>query len=141
MKIIHVFMMFIYLMACAAPNQKRVESIFEIDFQDYFKNDTISLAIDSQSVVSNLIVNSDTSVGLTALSVRFFIIEEGVQVKYGAESVLINKLTFPVEIILSLNGYRNKYLIDLNKGKYVGFSKKIDKSFYFYQADEAFEYD
>lgn len=141
MKIIHVFMMFISLMACAAPNQKRVESIFEIDFQDYFKNDTISLAIDSQSVVSNLIVNSDTSVGLTALSVRFFIIEEGVQVKYGAESVLINKLTFPVEIILSLNGYRNKYLIDLNKGKYVGFSKKIDKSFYFYQADEAFEYD
>ena len=141
MKIIHVFMMFISLMACAAPNQKRVESIFEIAFQDYFKNDTISLAIDSQSVVSNLIVNSDTSVGLTALSVRFFIIEEGVQVKYGAESVLINKLTFPVEIILSLNGYRNKYLIDLNKGKYVGFSKKIDKSFYFYQADEAFEYD
>lgn len=141
MRTILVFLMFFLPMVYAANNQKIMDSILVIDFQDYFKNDTISLGIGCQSVFTNMIVNSEPSTGLTDLTVKFFIVEEGVQVQYGAEFVFINKLTSPVEIILCLNGYSSKYLIDLDKGKYIGFSKKTDKSFYFYQAKEAFEYD
>lgn len=130
-----------FLMVYTAQGQENMNSFLEIDFQDNFKNDTISLEIGCQSVFSNLVVNSEFSTGLTQLSIKFFFVEEGVKVVYGAESGFINKFRSPVELILYLNGNRIEYSIDLDKGKYIGFSKQTNKSFHFYQANEAFEYD
>lgn len=132
-----------FLSACSAKGQKNMNTILEIDFQDFFKNDTVSLEIGHQSVVKNVIVNSDFSTGLTELRLKVFLNEDQWMVQFGTKSVEINKVAGQIEINVLLNGYLNNYNIDLEHGKYIGINKKSNsnKLFDFYQAKEPFVYD
>ena len=130
-----------FLTACSVKSQKNMDTTLEIDFQDFFKNDTVSLEIGHQSVLKNIIVNSDFSTGLTELCVKVFLDEDESLVQIGSKTIKINKVVRPIVINVYLNGYKNEYTIDLKQGKYIGLSKKSNALLNFYQAKEPFEYD
>ena len=130
-----------FLTACSVKSQKNMDTTLEIDFQDFFKNDTVSLEIGHQTVLKNIIVNSDFSTGLTELCVKVFLDEDESLVQIGSKKIKINKVVRPIVINVYLNGYKNEYTIDLKQGKYIGLSKKSNALLNFYQAKEPFEYD
>lgn len=137
----HILLLMLLLTACSVKSQKDMNSFFEIDFQDFFKNDTISFEIGHQPIFKNVIVNSDFSTGLTELTIKVVFNGDGGVVKFGTKSIEIKKIDNPIEINVYLNGHQSKYTIDLKQGRYIGLSKKSKTSFDFYQEKEPFEYD
>lgn len=131
----------VFLTACSAKSQKNMDTTLEIVFQDFFKDDTVSLEIGHQSVLKNIIVNSDFSTGLTELCVRVFLDEDESLVQFGSKTIKISKVVRPIVINVYLNGNKNEYTIDLKQGKYIGLSKKSNALLDFSQAKEPFEYD
>lgn len=47
----------LFLTACTAKNPKNMDSFLEIDFQDFFKNDTVSLSINQYSIFKDKTIN------------------------------------------------------------------------------------
>lgn len=137
----HIFLIMLFLTACSAKSQKNMDTTLEIDFQDFFKNDTVSLEIGHQTVLKNIIVNSDFSTGLTELCLNVFLNEDESFVQFGTKTIKLNKVVRPIMINVYLNGNKNEYTIDLKQGKYIGLSKKSNALLDFDQAKEPFEYD
>lgn len=137
----YILLLVVFFTACSAKSQKNTDTSLEIDFQDFFKNDTVSLEIGQQSILENMILNSDFSTGLTGLFLKVFLKEDKGIVQFGTKTVEINKIGKPLVVVVYLNGHRNEYTLDLKQGKYIGLSKKSNMLLDFYQAKEPFEYD
>ena len=129
------------LIACTVRSQKNMDSYLEIDFQDFFKNDTVSLTINQYLIFKNKPLISDFSTGITDVRVRIYHYEGGGLIKFDNDSLKIDSLSNPVIIKASLNGSLNEYTIKLENGKYIGLSKKSDTGFKLYQSKKPFEYD
>lgn len=56
-------------------------------------------------------------------------------------NIRINDIAIPFTLDIYLNGNLNRYSLDENKGKYIGFNRNSKTTFEFYQQDEPFEYD
>lgn len=137
----YILLLMVFLTACSAKSQKNMDTTLEIDFQDFFKNDTVSLKIGDQFVLKDITVNSGFSTGLTDLCVKVFFDEDESLVQFCSKTIRINNVVRPIIIVVYLNGNKNEYAIDLKQGKYIGFSKKSNALLDFTQAKEPFEYD
>ncbi|MCH4895567.1 hypothetical protein E0494_02490 [Marinilabiliaceae bacterium JC040] len=139
-KVMQISIVFL-VMACCVNIRQNINSTFEIDFQDFFKRDTVSIKVGGQLVLKNKIINSDFSTGLTDLSLKVYIKENYVIVEIEDNKIRINDIAIPFTLDIYLNGNLNRYSLDENKGKYIGFNKNSKTTFEFYQQDEPFEYD
>lgn len=137
----YLFFIVCILMSCAVKSQKNMDSYLEIDFQDFFKNDTVSLTINQYLVFANKTLNSDFSTGITDIRVKIYRNKNEGFVKLGKDSIMIGSLTDPIIINATLNGNNNEYKVDIEKGKYIGLSNKGGNNFKLYQSKEPFEYD
>lgn len=137
----YLFFIVCIIMSCTVKSQKNMESYLEIDFQDYFQNDTVSLSIDKYLVFANMPLNSDFSTGITDIQVKIYKQRKGGFVKYGKSRIKIGNLTGLLNISVSLNGNKNEFKVDIAKGKYIGLSKKGDNNLRLYQSKEPFEYE
>lgn len=120
----------------------KTETMLQISFQDFFKEDTVSFNIEDYNVFSNLVLTSDEILGKTEISVQ--IIKETSQtilIKYQkSEERCPFKSNKSLQISVILNGRKNVFEIDTTKGKYIGFGKKIDE-IYMRQSKQPFEYE
>jgi hypothetical protein len=136
--------MFLYfiiiLMTYPAKSQENITSFFEIDFQEGFKKDIISLEINQYSIFKNRVAICNRQ-SLTNTFVKVYLFDEGGLITFCDESLKINKITFPIVLTISLNDNLNEFTIDLEKGKYIGFGKKNNSELEFYQSKIPFPYD
>lgn len=137
----YLFFIVFITMSFVLKSQKNMVSCLEIDFQDFFLNDSVSLAINQYFIFANKILNSDFSSGITDMRVKIYRSKNESFVIIGNDSIMIGSMTDTIIINATLNGNENKYKIDIDKGKYIGLSKKCDDGFILYQSKEPFEYD
>lgn len=123
------------------------ESCLEIDFQDFFQEDTMTLKMNDCIVFENLVLTSSQSTGLTNVQVFAYEYSAGLislkLVLWGDSDKEVCRLkkneVYHAEIIL--NGQMVSFELFLGRGKYFGFSKKGEADLYFNQSQIPFEYD
>ena len=138
-----LYMLLLVTSSCSSSKQSiSMEPILlEIDFQDFFKNDKISLKFNQCSVVSDIVVNSNESTGLS--TVRLKVYKQGdknYRIVYSDTSIICKRGGNNIELIVELNGGANRFLIDINAGKFIGFSKKSETGLIYNQSKTPFEY-
>jgi hypothetical protein len=127
--------------SCIISQQKKikVEKIV-IDFQDFFKNDTVSIYFNNCQLFENKILNSNQVLGHTGVTLQ---INNQNDVMLGNTALNIHctvNLKLENEVNIILNGNMERFIIDLSKGIYIGFDKK-EKHLYLLQSKMPFEYD
>jgi len=95
----------------------------EVVFQDYFKNDTITLKINNTTIVNKAIISSN-DIGFSKLQYNFT--ENSIVSKYDKQKQYIPlvknvKIKKVVHINILCNGFSKKFRINLQKGKHIGF--------------------
>jgi hypothetical protein len=125
-----------------AKSQGNKTFFFQIDFQDFFVHDTVCLSINQYYILNKKVLTSDFSTGVTDGIVEVFHCNNGsVLIKIGKDSLKIKRLSTPIKIKVFLNGRLSKYKINLDQGRYIGFSKGKINKFVFYQSKRPFEYE
>jgi hypothetical protein len=119
------------------------ESILEIDFRDYFKNDIVSFKIDNYYIFNDLKLKSDEILGYADIYIKVFKINDhSLLIKYSDIEIECNGLSGnDIVLTVVINDIPNVFVIDVSKGKYVGFDKETDNIIYMSQRDKPFEYE
>lgn len=97
--------------------------LVQVDFQEFFNSDTVSLSIEGQTVMPAQVLTSDAT-GKACRTVRLCATDDCVDVC--ADEC---RIEFPCrprrlyETSVTLNGTVRTYLIDPEKGRYIGFGK------------------
>ncbi|SDQ40841.1 hypothetical protein SAMN05421664_1494 [Chryseobacterium soldanellicola] len=151
-KIISVILIFYSI--CTAFAQSVENNKLKISFNDFFKKDTISLKINKNEIISNLVITSRESIGFADLDVTILdcnkvkiynkVIVSNTSTVSNKELILKRKLKFKsiINLSLTLNGKKQEFKIDLKKGKYIGLSKDdVKAEFILSQSEHSFEYD
>ncbi|MEG0929134.1 hypothetical protein [Chryseobacterium sp.] len=148
-KIILLIIIFCSISIISAQN---TDNILKISFNDFFDKDTISLGINRNKIINGLVITSRKSIGFADLDVT---VTDCNKVKIynklivSGQSTVSNKeiklkytlkLKSKVNIFLTLNGEKQKFVIDVKKGKYIGLNKNKDR-FELSQSQYPFEYD
>lgn len=142
MKYICVFALFVFNISCVTLNKHkgmRVEKM-AIAFQDFFENDTVSISLNDCQLFENKVLNSVKEIGYTGITLW---IDNQNEILLG--STVLNTpcrvdLNSENKVSVVLNGNIETFIIDLNKGVYIGFDKKEDH-LYLIQSTMPFEYD
>lgn len=134
--------------------QSTGNNILKISFNDFFEKDTVSLEINKNKIVNNLVITSRKSIGFADLDIIILdcnkvkiynkVIISGKSTTSNKEIALKRKLKFNhiINLSLTLNGKKQEFKIDIKKGKYIGLSKNDVKSeFSLSQSQNSFEYD
>ena len=114
----------------------------QIDFQDNFKNDTISITFQNKILLENYILNSDVVDGLTDLIIKFMKTNKKLEVFLSEKRKFLFAYsnTSKNHLIIKLNGKEKEMFINLKKGRYLGVMKNEDK-ICITQSELPFEYD
>jgi hypothetical protein len=116
--------------------------LFEIDFQDFFENDRASLRLNNCIIFENVQLVSDKSEGLTDIILKGYWCEKNkIEIIFKKKSVICNFSEHKIDLLILFNNKEKPYLIDLRKGKYLGFSKKNSDELVFNQSLKPFVYD
>ncbi|SKB90504.1 hypothetical protein [Macellibacteroides fermentans] len=137
----YIFFIALMVFSCSANSQNMVYRCFEIDFQDFFKNDTVSLSVNHHQVFKNEILNSDFSTGITNVRVRVCFHKKRGLIVYESKSFEIDNLSQPIVLKVHINGVLNEYKINLKQGEYIGLSMKRSGGLNIYQSKMPFEYE
>lgn len=125
----------------AKTQVKGYEVVLQIDFQDFFELDTMSMSIDNFTVFKDIVVNSGTVLGLTDVQVQLKKQKDYFICSFRETTNKCPDIGKFVKIKVLVNGVKSEYNIDIGKGKFIGFSKKSNNKLLFVQANSPFEYD
>jgi hypothetical protein len=115
--------------------------VWQIDFQDHFKNDTTSLEINGDKIFADSILSSEPSIGLTKAIVKIYPSGKNkMQVDVFGNISLI-PYSDTLYLVVTINSLRRSYRADLNKGKYIGLTKINKSNLLFSQSIRPFQYD
>jgi hypothetical protein len=135
--------LFSLLFSCKGFNQHNVKKIInemEIDFQDFFKEDIVSVRINDCSIIEDEVVTSNQIIGYTGFRIKV-ISPNKVSYRDKHKTLLCSfNLEANVKVFVTLNGNEELFEIDLSRGHYIGFDKK-DEQLLLSQSKEPFEYD
>ena len=139
----YILNVFLILAVFNAKSQVNTTCFFEIDFGDFFHNDTVCLSINQYSVLNKKVLTSDFSTGITDAIVEVFNYMGSGLITIGKDSIKIKRISTPIKIKVSLNGRLSKYKINLEQGRYIGLSKinRVKNELDFYQSKNPFEYE
>jgi len=140
MKAIVILFSIIVLTNSSLGKSQRDTSLLNIDFQDFFTYDTVSLSVNGAIILKNVIMTSDQSTGFTNDYLAIFQKTNkilSVQLPHEATDVKAEKL---ITLMVTLNGKTSRFEVDPKKGKYVGFSK-VNDQINFVQQKKKFVYD
>jgi len=127
-------------------SNEQISDRIEIDFQDFFANDKMTICVNGCLILKNQILTSDTLMGVGITGVSIIITNNTTKLAIGQSTTILKLpcsivLTSTVRITTILNGYEENFDIDLNNGVYIGFSKKRDGNLSLLQSKIPFEYD
>lgn len=123
---------------------RSIENSFKIDFQEFFKNEKTTLYINDCIIFSKRKLMSDKTIGFTNMVVEFKNIDNDIYFflnkKKGTKvKCQINVNSIDVKIIV--DNTESLFNINLNKGKYLGFSKESNNKVQMDQSFDKFFYD
>ncbi len=140
MKFLSIVLLLMQSFVCFSQTEPSL--IFQIDFQDFFKKDIISLSINDKKILENECITSEPSMGLTKLRVICYRSNNHVLIQItGKDHIQYIKIRRKINLMIDLNGSEIAYKIDLQKGKFIGFSKKGINQLYLRQFRQPFMYD
>ncbi len=121
------------------PDEKAL--IFQIDFQDQFKQDTVSLILNNDTVFSRVVLTSDRVLGITDKIVKIYTMgKDKMEVhSNGFTSATGYRQTMDLAIII--NSSKRIYTTNFNKGKFLRISKACKDDTYVMQSVRHFQYD
>lgn len=112
-----------FLVACtfSKKNTNQLDTYLKIEFQDGFKNDTLSMIVNDCTVFNNEILSSSWNLGVTSANVFLYKSENKFEIKFGKKSVrcILSGKIAPTFIIF-VNSVKNEFQFDVEKGKYIG---------------------
>ena len=122
-------------------NEVKIDTMI-IEFQNFFKNDRVSVIVNDYQIIENEILTSDISTGEAGVTIIF----TNDTIKVEIRQVILTlpctvALTPTVKVITILNGHKKKFNINLNKGIYIGFSRKHKWTLRLLQSEIPFIYD
>lgn len=124
---ISIFLLFFLLnnLYCQNKKEETNDLKMEIVFQDFFKNDTVTVKVNNITIADKVIINSDRLLGVTNLQYDFT--DKGIFNRYDKENGFkINnlkiKLNSIVNIDIVLNDIKYHFKVNLQKGKHLGFN-------------------
>lgn len=119
-----------------------IQTLFQVDFQDFFQNDTVTLEVNGCSIFSKRFLTSDRSTGLTSAIVKAHSTNNAqIKVNFNGQSFLCMDSKDKIFISIIINGFAKNYEVHLSKGKYIGFSKKNKHELIISQSKSPFIYD
>lgn len=120
---------------------KEKEMVFEIDFQDFFSHDNVSLILNADTVFNNVELTSDKSMGLTSAIIKAYLYDTGkMEVFYNGKSSIVD-YTENVNLLVTINSIQRRFKVNLHNGKYLGLSKKYNNDLTIVQRSTSFQYD
>ncbi|MCL6294907.1 hypothetical protein [Jejuia spongiicola] len=131
-----------------ATNLFAQKHIVSIDFQEYFKNDTISLLVNDTKIIENLNLTSNKIVGLSTSSRIIESKEKQLKFEYAdfskpeSESIDLKELKIDQQLKISIkyNDHIFSKEFYIKDGKYIGVYKDKCNSIKFLQSEKGFEY-
>lgn len=140
-----IFLILVLLGLGCSINQKKshIKNTFlVVDFQDYFNNDTVGLKFNNCSIFSGERITTKSPVGFANFRASFFKERKNkYKILYSGKMTMCKSSDKFLKLIVQLNGSEHEFFINLDKGKYIGFSKKNDKELYIFQNLRAFIYE
>lgn len=124
--------------------------MFQVDFQDFFREDIIIFTIDDcrifeKTVTSNIYDESGDMFinnGFTGIAIMGFKVEDYIEIQFEEESARCKIIEGKyLKLTIFLNGTPNVFNVDLSKGKYIGFDKGESNSLLLHQSGYPFEYE
>ena len=120
--------------------KEQTQNKVQIDFRDFFEEDTISVRINNYLIVENKIITSDEVIGFAWFRIKLI---SPNKVSFDSTDMVLPcsfKLKTNVTISIILNGKEESFDVDLEKGRFLGFSKNKNQ-LYFLQRQSPFFYD
>jgi hypothetical protein len=127
---------------------------FQVDFQDVFREDTVSFWVNGQTVFSNQILTNDPNLGVTDMILTFVSIYEGsysVRVLPGARYqvepwITLRDIPDPnvLRLNIKVNELEHEEIVDLAKGRFIGITtmnEKMNDGIFINQWTRPFFYD
>ena len=139
MKYIYI-MLFLSFSSLAFGNNHNQH--LRIMFADFYDSDTLTMYINDNMIITNYILNSDPSLGITSLHFDGAIVNRMAQLKCLNKKFKFKVVDNKLRLSIILNGRCSKIVIDLKKGGYIDFSKKNNKNeLDIFQSKTPFQYD
>lgn len=126
-------------LACKSHRYKILvkDSLLELDFQDFFKNNNVSLTINNTLIFNKVKMMSEEDTGFTGFRVKIY----SDSILVGNKSKYCKSFLYKENILtVIVDGIESKLNITLNNGKYIGLSKKEDNSIFILQDTANFFY-
>lgn len=117
------------------------QKVFQIDFQDFFTQDTVSLKINNCNIIYCGVLNSDPATGLTNLILKGSISKKTISIKSNGKKYRCKIVDGKIKLTVYLNGIQNLFFIDLAKGSYIGLCNTGQNIISLKQSITSFEYD
>lgn len=118
------------------------ELYLNIDFQDFFEEDKVSFLINNCLVFENRILTSDKIDGLADTFIR--VKKEnsvlGVSIN-DKKNIKCKTNSNIVTLTIYVNKVKNKFTLDLYRGKFIGLEKSEKNKLILNQSERQFEYD
>ncbi|MDP4183667.1 MAG: hypothetical protein Q8862_00720 [Bacteroidota bacterium] len=109
---------------CSLKAQDDNNLLFRVDFQDFFKNDKVSFRVNKQDIFTNQKLKSDLVIGRTEFIIKIFNTDNCAIALFKDKIIHLKKIVSPIILEISINNHLNTYVVNLDNGKYLGFSKK-----------------
>jgi len=147
-------------------NKKEMANKMQIDLQDWFENDTVTIYINECLVLKNEVLRSNVSTGYTGVNLTIVNNTRSAIIKrapiiyiadcphwpdifygYPPDTTILDlscliTWTSTVRVTAILNRHKENFDIDLNKGAYIGFSRReCGQRLWLSQSERPFIYD
>ena len=133
------------LYSCNVGQQsiERYSSILEIEFQNFFESDTISVEINGCLIVKNRLITSLPASGTTDLNISIFNIRHNELAINGSDisRTCHQNLNHIIDVVIVVNSRRNNCRIDPKLGKYYGISMGLNNTVDIIQINRPFIHD
>ena len=121
------------------PDESKL--IFQIDFQDQFKKDTVSCTLNNHIIFSRVILTSDPVLGITDKIVKIYTKGKDKMEVYSNGLTSVIEYSQTLDLTITINSNKRMYTANLNKGKFLGISKAYKDDIYVMQSARHFQYD
>ena len=113
----------VFFLRCTSSKNAIVqsESYLEIEFQDGFSNDTVSMTVNGCAIFDSEILTSSKNLGTTEKNVLLYKVKNKLKIKYEKKNIkCLQTEELAPTFIIFVNSKQNILHFDDKKGKYIG---------------------
>ena len=130
------------LQCTSSKNTTQLDSYLEIEFQDGFSDETISMAVNGCRIFDDGIVTSSKNLGTTEKNVSLYKLKDKFQVKFENTNIMCSQNNqIEPTITIFVNSRQNVFQFDRQMGKYIGLNLGNDNKIDVLQLNRPFRHE